>query len=209
MPKISDSIKFGWNKVKENMEISIFSTLLVLAVGALTGGKGFARSFLTILATIFLMIVRIGYNKIYLRMSDGDKPKFSDIFKEYPLFWKFLGVSILFPLTVIGGLILLIVPGIIWAVRFSFSPLILVDTKRGVIASMKESFAITRGSFWNLFLFWIAIAILNLLGLLVFGIGLLITVPVSTFAAIHVYRELTKSKAGVSTTTASSPISAV
>lgn len=130
------------------MEISLFSTLLLLAVGVVSGGgRGFGRTLFGILATIFLIIVRIGYNKIFLRISDGEKPKFGDIFKEYSLFWKFLGVSILLPLVVFAGLILLIIPGIIWAVRFSFSPLILVDTKMGPIASMKESWAITRGNF--------------------------------------------------------------
>lgn len=195
---IKDSLKYGWQKMKENMEISIFSTLLMLVVGVISGGgKGFFKSLVGIAATIFLIIIRIGYNKIFLRMSDEDKPKFNDIFKEYSLFWKFLGVSILLPLTILGGLILLIVPGVVWAVRFAFSPLILVDTRMGPIASMKESWAITKGNFWSLLLFGLSIVLLNLLGILVFGVGLLITIPVSTFASIHIYRELSKAKVTV------------
>ena len=195
---IKNAIRYGWGKTKENLEISIFTTLLMLIVGVVSGGgKGFFKSILGILATIFLLVIRIGYNKIFLRISDGEKPKFSDIFNEYRLFWKFLGVSILMPIVVLAGLILLIVPGIIWAVRFSLSPLILVDTHMGPIASMKESFAITRGNFWNLLGFWIIIGLINLLGLLIIGVGLLITIPVSTFAMIHIYRSLSSSRASV------------
>ncbi|MEK9185685.1 MAG: YciC family protein, partial [Patescibacteria group bacterium] len=144
-------------------------------------------------------------NKIFLRISDGEKPKFNDIFKEYSLFWKFLGVSILMPIVVFVGLILLIVPGIIWAVRFSLAPLILVDTKIGPIASMKESWAITRGNFWKMLGFWIVIGLINLLGLLIIGVGLLITFPISTFAMIHVYRFLSSSRAAVVTEPAPMP----
>ncbi|MEK7062854.1 MAG: YciC family protein, partial [Patescibacteria group bacterium] len=126
-------------------------------------------------------------------------------FNEYRLFWKFLGVSILMPIVVIAGLILLIVPGIIWAVRFSFAPLILVDTKMGPIASMKESFTITRGNFWKFLLFWLAIAIINIVGLLLLGVGLLLTIPASTFAMIHIYRTLSASRAAVVTEPAPMP----
>jgi uncharacterized membrane protein len=104
-------------------------------------------------------------------------------------------------LAVIDGLILLVIPGIFWAVKFSFSPLIVIDTKMGPVASMKESYAITKGNFWHLFVFWIVIGLINLVGVILFGIGLLITVPVSVFASIHVYRELSKAKAGLMSTT--------
>ncbi len=192
MFSFKESIKYGWERMKENFQLTFFATLLLVAVGAMTGGR-----VLGFLAMIFLLILRIGYLKIFLRMYDNEKPKFSDLFSEYPLFWKYLGVSILYPLVVSGGLILLIIPGIIWAVRFSFSPIILVDTKMGPITSMKESYAITSGKFWNLFGFFLVIGLFNILGLLVLGVGLLITIPVSMFAVIQVYRKLTAEKSAL------------
>jgi uncharacterized membrane protein len=197
MFSITESIKYGWAKMKENMQLSLFSTLLMLAVGSVSGGRRGGAAVLGILATIFLIIVRIGYTKIFLRMNEGEKPKFSDLFSEYHLFWKYLGVSILTGLAVVGGLILLLLPGIYWAVRFAFSPIILIDTKIGVIASMKESYAITKGSFWSLLLFWIAIIAINFIGVILLGVGLLFTIPVSTFATIQIYRKLSSAKAGV------------
>ena len=205
MFSIKESVKYGWAKTKENMELVLFATLLILAVGSLSGKmdsnyKGFDFSLLGLIATIFLIIVRIGYNKIFLRIYDGETPKFSEIFKEYRIFWRYLGVSILYPLAILGGLILLIIPGIIWAVRFSFSPLIVVDTKIGPVAAMKESYAITKGSFWKLVLFWISVALLNILGFILFGIGLIISVPVTTFATIYTYRLLSQKKAALAQT---------
>lgn len=202
MFSIKESLKYGWNKAKENMELVLFTTLLVLAIGSLTGGfgdqkEGLDFSLFGFIATIFSIIIRIGYTKIYLRIYDGEKPKFVEIFQEYRTFWRYLGVSILSVLAFVGGLILLVIPGLIWAVRFSFSSFVVVDTKVGPITAMKESYAITKGNFWKILLFWITIILFNLLGLLFFGIGLLVTVPVSTLASIYVYRILSKSKAGL------------
>ena len=198
MFSISESVKYGWAMMKENMHLSVLSTLLMLAVGAVSGGgKGLFKSLFGILAAILLIVIRIGYSKIFLRITDNDKPKFSDIFRSYPLFWKYLGISILFPVIVFVGLLLLILPGILWAVRFSFAPLILVDTNMGIIASMKESWAITEGNFWSLLLFWIVVGVLNFLGFLALGIGLLVSVPVTTFSSIFVYRALSRGRAGI------------
>jgi uncharacterized membrane protein len=202
MFSIKESVKYGWNKSKEHLELVLFSTLLVLAIGSLVGSIDDHRGGLNIstfgfVGAIFMIIIRIGYNKIFLRIHDGESPKFVEIFQEYRIFWRYLSVSILFPLAVLGGFILLVIPGIIWAVRFSFSPLIVIDTKIGPVASMKESYAITKGYFLHLLFFWIALAAINFLGLIFFGIGLLVTIPVTTLAAIHVYRELYKAKAGL------------
>ncbi len=206
-------MKYGWEKSKEHMELVFFATLLTLAVGLFTevidvGEKGdnISFSFLGLLAVIFSIIIRIGYNKVFLKIHDGGTPKFVEIFQEYRTFWRYLGVSILMPLTVLAGLLLLIVPGIIWAVRFSFSPLIVVDTKTGPVKAMRESWAITKGNFWTLLGFWLVIGLINIAGLAVFGIGLLITIPISTFASVYVYRLLSQAKAGVTTAVAEAPM---
>lgn len=175
------------------------TTLLLLVVGSLIGEKrvGGDTLFLAVALIVLTLIIRIGYTKIFLRIHDGEKPKFSDIFNEYNTFWRYLGVSILTPLAIFGGLILLIIPGVILAVRLSLAPIAVVDTKSGPIISMKESYAITKDKFWQLLLFWIVIGFLNIVGLLAAVIGLLVTIPVSTLATIYVYRILTESKAAV------------
>jgi len=203
MFSIKETLKYGWNKSKEHLELILFSTLLILTVGSVTGDfgdhnrGGFNFSLFGFVATIFLIIIRIGYTKIFLRIYDGESPKFVDIFQEYKIFWRYLGTSILSFFVIAGGLLLVIIPGIIWAVRFSFSAIIVIDDKIGPVAAMKESWAITKGNFWKLLGFWTVLGLFNLLGLICLGIGLIVTIPVSMFASIYVYRILSKAKAGV------------
>jgi len=197
MFSIKESLKYGWQKSKENMELALYATLIMLAVGWLAGGL----SPIGLIILIFMIIVRIGYTKMFLRIYDGETPKLGDLFKEYKTFWRYLGVSVLFPLVVLCGTLLLIIPGIIWAIRFSFAPIIVIDNKIGPVKSMKESWAITKGGFWKLLMFWIILAIFNIAGMTFFGIGLLITIPVSTFASVQIYRTLLQKRASLIPTT--------
>ncbi|OHA97702.1 MAG: hypothetical protein A3E02_01745 [Candidatus Zambryskibacteria bacterium RIFCSPHIGHO2_12_FULL_38_34] len=223
MFSIKESIKYGWLKLKEHTELVLYATLLVLAISSLNGGIGSGnRSFViplfNLVVIVSSIIIKIGYNKIFLKIHDGEKPKFVEIFKEYRIFWRYVGVSILRfsplaiftviiflifyyavlpPLAILCTITLLTILSIIWAVRFSFSLIIIIDTKTGPIAAMRESYAITKDSFWKILLFWIVTALFNLLGLLLFWVGLLVTVPITTFASIYIYRELSKAKAGL------------
>jgi uncharacterized membrane protein len=153
-----------------------------------------------------VIIVRIGYSKIFLKIYDKEQTKFTDIFQEYRTFWRYLGVSIIFPLLVLAGLLLLVIPGLFWAVRFSFSPLIVIDTRSEPIVSMKESYAITKGNFWRLLLFWVVVCLVNIFGMILFGIGLLVSIPLTTLASVWVYRNLSKNRTPVAEKVETTPV---
>ncbi len=207
MFSIKSAVKYGWTKFKENLQPNILWTLILLALGSMPSPKkGISAIFFAIAVTIVMIIVRIGYTKVFLRIYDGEMPKFTDLFKEYRYFWNYLGVSLLVGLAVVGGVIFLIIPGVILAVRLSFAPIIVIDTKIGPVEAIKESYNITKGVFWKMLLFWISIGLLNLAGFVALVVGLLVSIPVSTLATIYVYRELTKAKAGVSTTPLEAPM---
>jgi hypothetical protein len=64
-------------------------------------------------------------------------------------FGSVLLISVLVGLAVLGGLILLIIPGIIFAVMFSVSvPALVVENKRGTEA-MSRSWNLVKGHFWH------------------------------------------------------------
>lgn len=87
-----------------------------------------------------------------------------------PLFWRMFLLNILATLSVIGGLLLFIVPGIIIAMRLSLSTYYLVDQNLSVMEAYKASWHATRGHLGKL---W---------GII--GVGLLMLLPVFTIVGV-------------------------
>ncbi|MCL5439210.1 MAG: DUF975 family protein [Patescibacteria group bacterium] len=201
-----EAIGYGWDKVKKNLRFFIVLIVIVFAVSfvpsfinsAMTassreGGQIFPTIFSLIINLAFWVlqtIIGIGLIKIYLKFIDGQKPKYSDLFSYYRLFFKYLIGSILSGLIVLAGFILLIVPGIIWSIKYQFTTYLIVDKDMSPVAALKKSGAITKGSKWNLFLFGLLLGLINILGVIALGVGLFITIPITMLATAYVYRKL-------------------
>ena len=217
MFSIKEAIKVGWEKTKANfwksvaiVFISVSIPFLMEILSGTIEKRGSVVAFpiymVLVIAVVYLSVaLKIGGTKLFLRIYDGENPEIKEIFNTYGMFWRFLGQSILYSLIVIGGTILLIVPGVIFAIMYSFASIIIVDTNIGIKASLKESKVITAGSKWKLFGFFIVVGLLNILGYIALGVGIFVTIPITTFAMIHIYRELTKKKAGMATPVESAP----
>jgi uncharacterized membrane protein len=90
----------------------------------------------------------------------------------------------------LGGLILLIIPGIIWAIKFSLCFYFVIDKGLGPIEALKASSRTTMGIKWQLFGFGILCGLINFLGLLCLFIGGFATYPTVLVANVLVYRQL-------------------
>lgn len=55
---------------------------------------------------------------------------------------------------------------------------------------MKESWRITKGHKWQLLLLFLALLLVNLLGLLALFVGIFVSVPITMLAFAHAYRTL-------------------
>lgn len=81
-------------------------------------------------------------------------------------------------------------PGIIALLFFFFSPFIVIDRDMGPIDAMKASVEITKGNRWQLLGLVVVALLLNIVGILAFVVGLLVTIPITTLAIVHAYRLL-------------------
>jgi uncharacterized membrane protein len=135
-------------------------------------------------------LISMGATAFYLAAHDNpDTADLSLLWHPRP-FWKFLGASILLSLAVAIGLVLLIVPGIIFGLMFMFATFVVIERELGPIDAMNESNRLTRGHKWQLFGFVLVLLLINLLGLLALVVGILVSIPVSTLAFVHAYRVL-------------------
>lgn len=70
---------------------------------------------------------------------------------SWKILWPFSLVSILVGIIQVGGLLLLIIPGIIFSVWYGFSKFVFLNQNVGIVESLKESKKLVVGRFWNVF----------------------------------------------------------
>ena len=84
--------------------------------------------------------------------------------------------------------------GIAWFIFFATKLFpyffIILDKNAEALEAFNLSFKTTEGYFWPVALFVVASGIINILGTLLFGLGVLISFPVTALAATRAYREL-------------------
>ncbi len=192
------SVKFGWQKTKENFW-SLIAVMLVwivisgmfsYAVKYFEKTMPFASFIMQVCSSVVNMIMTLGLTKIGLKVYAGEKFDVTSLFDSYRLFLKYFLASILYGLAVLVGLVLLIVPGIILAIRMGLYTYLIVDKEIGPIDALKESMKLTKGNVGNLFLFWFVLFGVLLLGFLALIVGVIVAIPVTILAYVFVYRYL-------------------
>lgn len=197
--QVGDAIRFGWETTKANLNLVVVLTLVAALATAIPSGiaEGLNKTapalaaLFSLAGTVISLIVGVGVIRISLRLHDGGTATVRDLFAvEGPLLWRYFLASLLYALIVGVGLILLVVPGIIFAVRYVFYGYAVVDRNAAPMDALAQSAAATKGVWGTVSLFGLAVLLLTILGALALGVGLLITTPISVLAAAWVYRRL-------------------
>lgn len=196
-----EAIKFGWNAMGNNL---VFFVLFLLVVWIISGFFSFLGSPIwgphivffpfafTFVGWIFSIFVSMAVIKTGLRLSaaTGEKAEISDTWSGYPLFFHYLVGGILYGLIVLAGIILLIVPGIIWGIKYSMFGYLIMDQEMTPVAAIKKSGEITKGAKWDLFLLGLLFIGITILGALACVVGLFAAIPTIWVAHAFVYRKL-------------------
>jgi membrane-anchored glycerophosphoryl diester phosphodiesterase (GDPDase) len=191
-----EAISFGFGLAKKNLFFFVVLFLIIILITAVMTSLRVSTAhvlssafLLSIIQAVIDLVVGIGLIHITLKFIDNKKPQYKDLFYYKPIVNYFLA-SILQGLIVVGGLILLIIPGIFFAIRLQYTSYLVVDKNLGPVEAVKGSWRTTRGNVWNLFFFGILLCLINILGALCLLIGLFVTVPLSMLATAFVYRKL-------------------
>ena len=202
---IKDAIKYGWDKTWENFLFILGVTALSLIVSVFVGqveellgdGAPLMGVVMFVVSFVISSIVTIGYYKIFLNLYDGKHTDFKDLYKHYKLFWGYFITSVIYGIAVVIGLILLVIPGIYLMIKYMFSLIILIDEENiSPTEALSKSSDITLGVKWTLLGFILLLIVINLIGAMLLLVGLLVTMPLSTFATVYVYRRLAHETAG-------------
>jgi hypothetical protein len=128
---------------------------------------------------------------------------FEDFFWGFRDFNRYLHGLILGALItggIIFGMILLIIPGIWFLVAGAFSATLFVLFKADGIEAIKKSMDLVKGRWWNIAGFLAVLGLINILGLLCFFVGILITAPLSALSVIIAVESLLEEEKALSPT---------
>ncbi len=198
-------IRFGWETFKKRPWFFIGAAFLYFVVFALVTSalnevinQGGILALAGVCARLaFQMLAGMGTISFALKAHDEvEHVSRADLWHPRP-FWKYTGASAAFGLALVIGLILVIVPGIIWGIMFGYAPYLVIDKNMWPIDALKESSRITYGYKWELLLLGVLFILIAILGIICIGVGLLIAYPVLMIANVHALRTLQQKTSAV------------
>jgi uncharacterized membrane protein len=208
-PGVDTSYGHGWRQLwKYFLELFLIGILAAI-IGIPVGVGGWAEGlvfvsgvlgFLGILYAIFIVgPVDYGVSFANLKAARGDKLEIRDMFEAFDNYLNAVLANVLVGVIIVIGLFLLIVPGIIFACKLVFTPYLVVDRKMEVIEAVRESWRMTNGHAWRVFLMGVLAVLLCIAGLICFGVGIILAIMWIRLAFASLYHAVSlSSEASVS-----------
>ncbi|MBN1549334.1 hypothetical protein JW872_01600 [Candidatus Babeliales bacterium] len=213
---VIDLVKRGFNRAIENIGLFLgaelsaaglfFVVISILGILSVLISRTFGITFplksappvwgwlfMAVIFVGFLVLIDImamGFIRLSLRIEDGQAAGIRTLFEAKHLVWRYIGVSFLYKMIMLGGSMLFVVPGIIWGIQFSFATRVLVDREVGIIDALRASSRLTEGHKLNLFAIYLILFILNGIGSALYGIGMLFVFPIGLMISTAAYRRL-------------------
>jgi uncharacterized membrane protein len=188
----------GWKAFRAHSRVFVISMLILFASWVALEVSVVALQRLGLVVWLILHLaffvffsgLMAGLHRLALETVDGGTPKLANLTALLGRGPTFLLAFCIYFVAVVGGLALLVVPGIIIAVRYAFFGQIVATKSTSALEALRDAAGFSDGRRWMLGVFLLLVLLLNLAGAAVLGVGLFITFPVSLLATSDLYRSL-------------------
>jgi len=130
-----------------------------------------------------------GYVLVLIKHFRGSVIEFDDLFDIDRRWIYYAFLAIVKGLLVLLGFLCFIIPGIYLAIRWSFAEILVLDQGMRPVEALRASSKMTEGIRWKLFALFIVVFFMNILGLLMLGVGVVVASLIATFAIIYIYEQ--------------------
>ena len=138
---------------------------------------------------LLMMPLGVGLGLLGIRRASGRDTPLSTLWEPYTMAIPLLIMFILMGVMIVGGLVLLILPGIYLAIAYSFAPYLIIEKGLGVWESLETSRKAITQYWWRYFGLMLASVLLIIAGIIPLFIGLIWVLPLITIAAGEVFVE--------------------
>ncbi len=193
VPSAGGSFSFGWRKMMEKAFLPLLIAVVIVGLlngpGAgtkweLDGSDNFPWIFFFPLVFfglaymfLFLPVVKYGENYLFLKAMRDEEAEIKTLFDGFKnQYLNIVLANLIVVALVILGLIMLIIPGIIIACRLAFVSYLVMDKNMEAMKAVEKSWQMTRGHGWTIFGMAIISIFLYIGGLIVFIVGILVSI---------------------------------
>ena len=124
------------------------------------------------------------------KLLQGRTPQFSDFFLGFRFFIPLLLTALVGGVLAGIGLLLLVIPGVYLLVGYLFASALVVDRRLDFWQALETSRRTVNPIWFSMFAFVLLLMLINLAGALLFGLGLLVSVPLTACAITAAYADL-------------------
>jgi uncharacterized membrane protein len=195
LPGVISVYRYGWKKLWPSFWILFLISLVYFALNSMTSLIPKNIRFLSILSLLYTPPLEYGVVNCYLRVAREGKVIFEDMFNGFKNYWNTIAAYFLSFLIILGGFILLVVPGIIFACKLAFVPYLVIDRKLGPVAAIKESWNMTEGHAMEVFLIGLVGIPIVIAGLICLIVGVIVSYMWIGMAMASLYYAVSEEKA--------------
>ncbi len=146
--------------------------------------------------SLILMLVQafltLGFTKIILLLVQDKFVEVADMFNNFKIFLSYFVASFLYGIAIFLGILLLVLPGIFIAIRFQFYPYFIIEEGVSSFTALQKSYNLSQNLTVELFLLGVVVITLNIAGILLLGIGIIFTYPLTSMATAVVFKGITE-----------------
>jgi uncharacterized membrane protein len=188
IPDAGSSYSIGWKVLMTAfVELLVISIVYMVLSGPIATVQWKVDSFEWFLVPLVLFGIAYGIfvagpidygaKWVFLKAVRGERIEVRDIFITFQRnYWNVIIANVVVSIIIGLGIVMLIVPGIIFACRLAFVPYLVVDREMDVMDALRVSWDMTRGYGWQIFLMGLLAIPVVLLGLICLFVGVIVSV---------------------------------
>jgi len=187
---IKASFARAWELYKAHpFFFSLFMLLIVSIQGMVVI---YVQAYMIVYSTLLAPPLYAGFYLVANKISRGEEVMYPDFFGGFRFWIPTAVISLLTQVLIAIGLIALIIPGIYLAVGYLFAIQMGIFGGLDPWSAMEWSRKLITRNWWRFFGLLLVLVVLNALGLLLAGIGLRFTVPLTFLVLYVVFEEITR-----------------
>jgi len=187
---IKASFARAWELYKAHpFFFSLFMLLIVSIQGMVVI---YAQAYMIVYSALLAPPLYAGFYLVANRLSRGEEVIYPDFFTGFRFWIPSAVISLLTQVLIAIGLIAFVIPGIYLAVGYLFAIQMAIFGGLDPWSAMEWSRKLITRNWWRFLGLLLVLVILNLLGILLAGIGLLLTIPLTFLVLYVVFEDLTR-----------------